>query len=397
MIAMASNDLQDLRAESRRKAEEKLHLASELKTKGNAFFGQKNYKEAIRHYHKALMFVKGVESDGSDLIGNLQSSFGLNNGNHEFNGKVDPSVLEKNKQLKMDCYNNLSACLLQSPQPNNHKIMMYCKEVVEFAPKNDKAYFRLAQAQFNLGDFDEALKSCLEAQKILNHPNSKLNNLKLLCQIPDSTKKQLFSFGGLTKSYKTLSETVHELALMVRKPAVEVIGYLKETNFELPVTRYVLFGKMGAGKTMSLAHIIHYGSTAGYILVHVPWVPDWYRRFKEVAPSTTHPDAFLSITKNDWNNGAVVLSVDPLAHPNETRESYFPRYQLGKEGFEHIDPFIPIEVTNYSGKEIYSQIDYYIERKWLQQPKAATEKGRAELSFTSGNNPYTLMTLVAPY
>jgi len=38
-----------------------------------------------------------------------------------------------------------------------------------------------------------------------------------------------------------------------------------------------------------------------------------------------------------------------------------------------------------------------VERNWLQQPKARTEKGRAELSFTSGNHPYTLMTLVAPY
>ena len=67
------------------------------------------------------------------------------------------------------------------------------------------------------------------------------------------------------------------------------------------------------------------------------------------------------------------------------------------QGFEHTDPFIPIEVTNYNDKEIHSQIDYYAERKWLQQPKAVTEKGRGELTFMSARNPFTLMNLVAPY
>lgn len=62
-----------------------------------------------------------------------------------------------------------------------------------------------------------------------------------------------------------------------------------------------------------------------------------------------------------------------------------------------MDPFVPVEVTDYDGKELRSQMDYYIERKWLQQPAAHTEEGLAELSFTSGNNPYTLMNLVAPY
>nr|CAG4650964.1 EOG090X05V1 [Simocephalus serrulatus]SVE94226.1 EOG090X05V1 [Simocephalus serrulatus] len=334
-------------------------------------------------------------------------------------------------------------------------------------------------------------------------------------RVPDSIKKQLFTHGGLPKEYNILSETLNELCIMVRKPTVELIDYLKKTNFDAPVPRYVLYGNTGTGKSLSLAHILHYGSNAGFVLVHVPWVPNWFRKFKEVAPSVMNPnkydhpieavewlrhfvtqngplfpnlglkttstytwskreitaegaplselidlglnrakyatsciaalldelkkaavnnqcrvlvvidgfnsffsprsratredksvvlpsdfvvtEAFLSITKNDWNNGAVVVSVDPVAHPNELRESYLPRYQLGKQGFEHLDPFVPIEMPNYNEKEFRSQIDYYIERKWLQQPKAHTEKGRTELSFTSGNHPYSLMRLVAPY
>jgi len=333
--------------------------------------------------------------------------------------------------------------------------------------------------------------------------------------ISEPMKKQLFSYGGLPKSLTTMTETLKELSIMVRKPSLEIINYLKVANYDEPAVRYVLYGETGTGKSMSLAHVLHYGKSAGYLLVHVPWVPNWFRKFKEVVPSVLHPnkydlpfesvewlkhfssqnsellkeldlktteiytwskreitpagskltdlidlglsrtkyatgcvasliseikkstinkncrtlvvidgyngffspktralredksvilpsefvltEAFLSVTKNDWNNGAVVLSVDATAHPGELRESHLPRYLLNKEGFEIVDPFIPVEVSNYTEKEIHSQIDYYIDRQWLQQPKAHTKQGREELHFTSGFHPYTLMQLVAPY
>jgi len=333
--------------------------------------------------------------------------------------------------------------------------------------------------------------------------------------VAEPAKKQLFTHGGLPKSFMTMTTTLNELCLMVRKPSLEIIRYLKEADYNEPVLRYVLYGKTGTGKSISLAHVLHYGMSAGYLLVHVPWVPNWFRKFKEAVPSTLHPnkydlpsesaqwlrhfnsqnsgllkeldlkttetyvwskreitpvgskltdlidlglnrmkhatgcvaaliseikkstiskncrtlvvidgyngffspktralredksvilpsefvltEAFLSVTKNDWNNGAVVLSIDSTAHPGELRESHLPRYLLNKEGFEMVDPFIPVEVSNYTEKEIRSQIDYYIDRQWLQQPKAHTEQGRAELHFTSGSHPYTLMQLVAPY
>lgn len=54
--------------------------------------------------------LEGVESDGSDLIGNMQSSFEGAEGHSQ--RKVDSSILEKNQQLKMDCLNNLSGIVL---------------------------------------------------------------------------------------------------------------------------------------------------------------------------------------------------------------------------------------------------------------------------------------------
>nr|CAG4649320.1 EOG090X05V1 [Scapholeberis mucronata]SVE93606.1 EOG090X05V1 [Scapholeberis mucronata] len=345
--------------------------------------------------------------------------------------------------------------------------------------------------------------------------NHELQHSGRFYRIPVSIKKQLFSHGGLPKEFEALSQTLNELCLMIRKPSVELINYIKNTNFDAPVPRFVLYGKTGTGKSLSLAHVLHYGSKNRFVLVHVPWVPNWFRRFKEVTPSLTAPnkydnpiesvdwlrhftsqngtllqelelkttstynwskrettpegvplqelldfglnrakyatgcitalieelkkaavnkqcrilvvidgfnsffssqtrakredkslispseflltEAFLSITKNDWNNGAVVVSVDPAALSGDYRQSHLPRYQLGKQGFEHLDPFVPIEISNYNEKEFCAQIDYYIERHWLVQPKAHTERGRNQLSFSSGNHPYSLMQLVAPY
>lgn len=47
------------------------------------------------------------------------------------------------------------------------------------------------------------------------------------------------------------------------------------------------------------------------------------------------------------------------------------------QGFELLDPFVPILVEQYSEKEIESAIDYYIDRLWIN-----SEKGKFYLSFS---------------
>ncbi len=39
-------------------------------------------------------------------------------------------------------------------------------------------------------------------------------------------------------------------------------------------------GANGTGKSLTLAHLIHYGSTAGFMLVHVPWGIETAKLFK---------------------------------------------------------------------------------------------------------------------
>lgn len=62
------------------------------------------------------------------------------------------------------------------------------------------------------------------------------------------------------------------------------------------------------------------------------------------------------------------------------------------QGFEHLDPFVPIEVGRYTEKEFLSCASYYRDRLWLRGP----EETEVELKFTSSSNPYKFMELCAP-
>lgn len=114
-------------------------------------------------------------------------------------------------------------------------------------------------------------------------------------------RQQLFAHGGLTKSFATQAKTFTETCVMVRKPAVDIIKCLRSLDLSKPCTKFVLYGKKGTGKSLSLAHILHYGLNAGYLLVHVPWVGNWMRRFKERSSSATREGFIdLNLDAAEW-------------------------------------------------------------------------------------------------
>jgi len=61
---------------------------------------------------------------------------------------------------------------------------------------------------------------------------------------------------------------------------------------------------------------------------------------------------------------------------------------LGKEGFEHLDPFLPILIDNYNVTEFDSMIEYYKDRKWIRN---ITPNRQRELELLTNKNPFTLM------
>ncbi|EFA00920.1 small ribosomal subunit protein mS29 [Tribolium castaneum] len=325
-------------------------------------------------------------------------------------------------------------------------------------------------------------------------------------RVPQNECK-VYLYGGLPKSYEIQTKTFNETCLMVRKPSVDIINCLKGLDYTKPAVRFVLFGKKGSGKSLTMAHVLHYAQKAGFLLVHVPWLGNWMRNPKELSSSETREgfydlnldaaawlvhfksqnehllsapelkttrehvwskrestpkdssllelidhginrlkyasecvlalaeelkqltkagncktlvaidgfnaffypktrvfkekkevvppnkitltEAFLSLTKFDWNNAAIVVTVDEIAIAEEDHKSHFPRYLLGKEGFEHLDPFVPVFVDAYSPKELTSCMDYYRERKWVRYFPQQDE----ELASLSAYNPYKLMKL----
>lgn len=114
-------------------------------------------------------------------------------------------------------------------------------------------------------------------------------------------KRQLFTYGGLPKSFATQAKTFTETCVMVRKPAIDVIQCLRSLDLSKPCTKFVLYGKKGTGRSLSLAHILHYGLNDGYLLVHVPWVGNWMRRFKERSSSATREGFIeLNLDAAEW-------------------------------------------------------------------------------------------------
>lgn len=96
-------------------------------------------------------------------------------------------------------------------------------------------------------------------------------------------------------------KTFGECSIMIRSPGLEIINYIKRTNFSIPVVRYVLFGRAGVGKSATLAYLVHYFLLNGWVVLHVPSVTHWNNQVKEVQESTFKPGRIdLPLDSVDW-------------------------------------------------------------------------------------------------
>lgn len=93
------------------------------------------------------------------------------------------------------------------------------------------------------------------------------------------------------------------------------------------------------------------------------------------------------LMKNDWTGGAIISTVSQSGSLFTSKSAYLPQELLGENGFDNMDPFIPVSVPNYSEKEFESCYLYYTDRNWLQHPQTRTEDGKKELVFLSNRNP----------
>lgn len=66
------------------------------------------------------------------------------------------------------------------------------------------------------------------------------DHISLFYTVPPEDREKLFNYGGLPKGFKRNCITFAETSVMVREPAIEIIEYLKKTDFSRPAVRYIL-------------------------------------------------------------------------------------------------------------------------------------------------------------
>jgi len=73
-----------------------------------------------------------------------------------------------------------------------------------------------------------------------NSVKHNVNHLARLYTIPSDIQKQIFQYGGLTRTFMKQVITFQECSILIRQPAVEIISYLHQTDYTKPVNKYVL-------------------------------------------------------------------------------------------------------------------------------------------------------------
>ncbi|NXR62591.1 RT29 protein, partial [Rhadina sibilatrix] len=106
-----------------------------------------------------------------------------------------------------------------------------------------------------------------------------------LYNIPLEEVKAVFPHG-LPHRFQQQIQTFNEARVMVRRPALELLAYLKGTNLAHPAVRYLIYGERGTGKTMTLCHAVHYCWRQGWLVVHIPDAHLWVKNCKELLQSS---------------------------------------------------------------------------------------------------------------
>ncbi|XP_073408404.1 small ribosomal subunit protein mS29 isoform X1 [Dendrobates tinctorius] len=103
--------------------------------------------------------------------------------------------------------------------------------------------------------------------------------------IPSESVRAIFPHG-LPRRFQLQCSTFHETSIMVRRPALELIRYLRDSNLSRPALRYLLYGKIGTGKSLTMCHVLHYCHSQGWLIVHLPDAHLLVKNCKELMTSS---------------------------------------------------------------------------------------------------------------
>ncbi|XP_075771479.1 tetratricopeptide repeat protein 9B [Pelodiscus sinensis] len=130
--------------------EAKIQAAVAFKAEGNRCYKEKKFREAIGKFHRALLQLKGVQGRAG--------AAGLEQ------GPLTEEQARLVESTELECYDSLTACLLQSELVNYERVRGYCLKVLEKQRSHFKATYRAGIASYHLGDYDRALLYLREAK-----------------------------------------------------------------------------------------------------------------------------------------------------------------------------------------------------------------------------------------
>ncbi|KAM9801487.1 tetratricopeptide repeat protein 9B [Neosynchiropus ocellatus] len=135
--------------------ESKIQKAIDFKAEGHRCYKEKKFREAIGKYHRALLQLKGVHvtdgTSGSEV--NLLSQ-----------NKLTEEQRRAVESTEIECYDSLTACLLQSELVNYERVKEYCLKVLGHQRDHFKAMYRAGIAFYHLGDYECALRYLRDAK-----------------------------------------------------------------------------------------------------------------------------------------------------------------------------------------------------------------------------------------
>ncbi|KAG8003988.1 High affinity choline transporter 1 [Nibea albiflora] len=122
---------------------------------------EKNIRSAIGRYHRALLVLRGLDSDVMTSV----KGFGPET------PVLTPEQEAMLRNTQGDCYNNLAACLLQKQCVDYARVREYSLRVLQWRPGDVKALYRAGVATLEMGDAQTAKQYLTQACS--EQPNGK--------------------------------------------------------------------------------------------------------------------------------------------------------------------------------------------------------------------------------
>lgn len=173
--------------------ESQLQEAIRLKMEGNAFYREKNVRTAIGRYHRALLVLRGLDSEVNSALQGFVAPV----------PKLNQEQEDLLRSTQVDCYNNLAACLLQRQVVDYARVLEYSLKVLRWRSADIKALYRAGVASLQLGDAQTARHYLIQASRGKpNDPDVKKQLQRVEERLSQDYQKEKALYKGMFSKQK---------------------------------------------------------------------------------------------------------------------------------------------------------------------------------------------------